>query len=59
MSTTLIDVFKTQLGLVPKNATLDLPAWNETGDLANLVRYLANRATEAVAESMVTEFVSY
>ena len=39
--------YKTQPGPVAKNATLGHPAGNRTRDLANLVRYSANWATEA------------
>ena len=49
--------FKTQPEAVVKNATVGHPAGNRARDLANLARYSANRATEAVAESMATSSV--
>ena len=53
-----LDIFKTRPGPVVKNATLGLPAGSRIRDIANLVRCSANRATETVAESMVTNPVN-
>ena len=45
-------ILKTRPGPIAKNATLGLLAGGRTRDFANLVRRSANRATEAVAESV-------